>query len=152
MAFDIKKFEAATFKDRIEVVPVPRLAMFFNNKEKPEWKIRGRTGEESAIAKQAVTDNKNIDAILQAIGSKSKKELVDGIKELAGLSSEKVPDELVQRYSWLEHGSVDPVCSHELAMKLAQNFPEDFFLLTNKIIQLTGAGRLGELISSGVKK
>ena len=149
MPFDIKKFETAAFKDRVEEVHVPRLAIFFNSddkneKEKPVWKVRGLTGEESAIAKQAVSENKNIEAILEAIGSKSKKNLVEGVKELAGLSSDKVPDELVQRYSWLEHGSVDPICSHELAMKLAMNFPEDFFLLTNKIMQLTGAGRVGE--------
>ncbi len=148
MNFDIKKFEAANFKDRVESVPVPRLTQFFSDKGKkkatPAWKVRGLTGEESAIAKQAVSENKNIDAILQAIGSKGKKDLVEGIKELAGLSSDNVPDELVQRYSWLENGSVDPVCSHEMAMKLAQNFPEDFYLLTNKIMQLTGMGRLGE--------
>jgi len=146
MSFDIKKFETINFKDRVESVPVPRLKQFFKLKknEKPVWKVRGLTGEESAIAKQAVSDNKNIDAIIQAIGTNSKKDLVEGIKELAGLSSEKVPDELVQRYSWIKHGSVDPECSHEMAMKLAVNFPEDFYLLTNKIMQLTGMGRLGE--------
>lgn len=146
MEFDAQKFETASFKDRIESVPVPRLKQFFKLKknEKPAWKVRGLTGEESALAKQAVQDNKNIDAIIQAIGSKGKKDLVEGIKELAGLSSEKVPDELVQRYSWLTQGSVDPVCPHEMAMRLAVNFPEDFYLLTNKIMQLTGMGRLGE--------
>ena len=146
MSFDSKKFETTSFKDRVESVPVPRLKQFFKLKknEKPVWKVRGLTGEESAIAKQAVADNKNIDAIIAAISSKAKKELTEGIKELAGLSSDKAPDELVQRYSWIKHGSVDPLCSHEMAMKLALNFPEDFYLLTNKIMQLTGMGRLGE--------
>jgi hypothetical protein len=146
MSFNIEKFETTNFKDRVEGVPVPRLKAFFDLKkdESPVWKVRGLTGLESAMAKQAVSENQNIDAILAAIGSKVKKDLVDGIKELTGVGSEKVPDELVQRYSWLEKGSVDPVCTHDTAMKMAENFPEDFYLLTNKIMQLTGAGRLGE--------
>jgi len=153
MTFDIKKFETTTFKDRTEDVPVPKLSKFFKGagtkvknkvKIKPIWKVRGLTGSESAMAKQAVAENKNIDAILQDIGSSTKRDLVEGIKELAGLTEDNVPDELVQRYSWLKYGSVDPKCSHELAMKLALNFPEEFYLLTNKIMQLTGQGRLGE--------
>ncbi len=144
MGFDAAKFETTKFKARVENVPVPRLALFFNKKEKPVWTVRGLTGMESAVAKQAVSDNRNIDAILSAVGTKVKKEKIAGIKELAGLSPDSVPDELVQRFSWLTQGSVDPVCSHELAMKLAQNYPEDFYLLTNKIMQLTGQGRLGE--------
>lgn len=144
MPFDLKKFEATRFTDRVESVPVPKLAPFFPADEPPAWKVRGLTGMESAIAKQAVTDNKNTDLILSAIGSKLAAEKIDGIRELAGLASDRVPDELVQRYSWLEQGSVEPVCSHELAMRLADNFPEEFFLLTNKIMRLTGMGRVGE--------
>ncbi len=144
MSFNVKKFQTANFTDRIESVAVPMLSQFFSKNDQPVWKIRGLTGEESAIAKQAVQDNKNIDAVLQAVGSNNKKELVEGIKELAGLSADSVPDELVQRYSWIEQGSVDPVCTHEMAMKLALNFPQDFYLLTNKIMALTGKGRVGE--------
>lgn len=152
MGFDAEKFNTTSFKDRVESVPVPRLADFFNDGEKPEWKIRGLTGTESAIAKQAVQENQNIEAILKAVGSKLGKNIEEGIKELAGLHSaddEKMPDELIQRFSWLVQGSVDPVCSHELAVRLADNFPEVFYLLTNKIMQLTGAGRLGEFPGSG---
>lgn len=141
--FDIEKFQTTKFKDRTEDVKVPRLKAFFGDDE-PVWKIRGLTGLESAVAKQAVQDNKNIDAVLTAIGSRVKGDIVEGVKELAGLSGEKVPDELVQRYSWLKQGSVDPVCDQDTAMRLAENFPEEFYLITNKIMQLTGAGRLGE--------
>lgn len=144
MAFDTKKFETTTFKDRVADVPVPRLAAFFDKKEKPVWIVRGITGPESAQAKQAVQNNQNIEAVLKAIGSKKKKDIVDGVKELMKLDSEKVPDELVLRYAWLKFGSVKPVCSHELAMSLALNFSEDFYALTNKIMGLTGMGRVGE--------
>lgn len=145
MEFDIEKFETINFKDRIESIPVPRLRAFFKleDGEEPVWKVRGMTGEESAMAKQAVQDNKNIDAVISAIGSSVKKDKIAGIKELAGLS-DKVPDELVQRYAWLRQGSYDPVCNEELAKKLALNFPEEFYTLTNKILELTGKGRLGE--------
>ncbi len=143
MGFDIKKFETTNFKDRIEVVPVPRLKMFFDENDAAEWTIRGLTGVESAIAKEAVRQNSNIDAVIKAIGSNAKRDIVDGVKELVGITG-KTPDEIVQRYSWLVQGSVEPVCTHEMAMKLSSNFPEDFYLLTNKIMDLTGDGRVGE--------
>ena len=148
MSFDVEKNQTTTFKDRVEDVPVPRLQAFFGEKDKPVWTVKGLTGEESAIAKQAVAANKNLEAVLEAVGSSLKKDKVAGIKELAGIS-DRAPDELVQRFSWLVNGSVDPVCDEELAKKMAQNFPEDFYLLTNKILQLTGQGRLGELPGSG---
>ena len=144
MAFDVQAFETKNFTDRTEPVPVPKLAVFFDKGDEPVWIVRGLTGLESAQAKQAVQNNKNMDAILSAIGTNIKREKIEGIKELAGLAGDAVPDELVQRYAWLKYGSVDPACSHETAMKLAENFPEDFYLLTNKIMQLTGQGRLGE--------
>lgn len=143
MGFDLEKFESAQFTDRVESVPVPRLARFFDEGDEAVWKVRGLTGQESAHANQAVSNNKNMDAILSAISTKVQQDKIDGIRELAGLT-DAVPDELVKRYSWLTQGSVDPVCSHETAMKLARNYPEDFYLLTNKILQLTGQGRLGE--------
>ena len=142
MSFDSQKFMTIDFKDRIESVPVPRLKKFFEGD--PVWKVRGLTGLESAIAKKAAQDNKSISAIIDAIGTKRKQEMIDGIKELTGIGDDKVPDELVQRYSWIEQGSVDPECDHDLAMALARNFPEDFYHLTNRIMALTGAGRLGE--------
>lgn len=147
MGFNIEKFSATQFKDRTEDVPVPRLSSFFPDDETPQWTIRGLTGEESAFAKQAVSNNQNIEVILRAIGSKLGKDIEAGVKELAGLHSatdDKVPDELIQRFEWLKFGSIDPVCDHSTAVKLAANFPEDFYNLTNKIMQLTGAGRVGE--------
>lgn len=146
MEFDIEKFEATNFKDRIEKIPVPALKAFFKleEEEEPVWTIRGLTSEELALSTQAVQNNKNLDAILQAVGSSVKKEKIDGIKELAGLSSDRVPEELVKKYSWVKHGSINPVCSDELVKKLALNFPTEFHLISNKIMILTGQGRLGE--------
>jgi len=144
MPFNVEKFESTVFEDRVADVPVPGLAAFFDEGEAPVWKVRGLTGLESAISNQAVQNNKNVDAILGAIDTKIKKEKIEGIRQLAGLSGGSVPDDLVKRYVWLTRASVDPVCTHELAMKLANEKPEEFYLLTNKILQLTGQGRLGE--------
>lgn len=154
MGFNAERFNTTNFRDRVEHVKVPRLAAFFDLKdeETPAWEVKGLTGEQSAIAKQAVQENQNIEAILNAVGSKVGKNIEDGIKELAGIHStadEKVPDELIQRFAWLKLGSVNPECDHQMAVRLAKNFPEDFYLLTNKIMQLTGQGRLGELPGSG---
>ena len=115
MGFDIEKFENANFKDRIETVPVPRLKRFFKLKkgEEPVWIIRGLTGFESALARQEVSENQSakIQKILEAIGSKLPKTVADAVKAMAIEDEEDVPDDLVQRYLWLERCSVDPVCS-----------------------------------------
>lgn len=148
MGFDTQKFETTNFRDRVESVPVPRLAQFFGKDEEPVWKIRGLTGLESAIAKQEVTENQmqKIKKIVEALGSKAPSAVAEVAKLLVNVKTEDPdpPNELILRYGWLEYGSVDPVCSHEMAMKLAHNFYEDFLVLTNKIGELSGDGRLGE--------
>jgi hypothetical protein len=147
--FDVAKFNATNFQDRIKSVSVPRLKAFFapdKNGKSPEivWKVRGLTGLESARAKQAVDDSKNIETIIEAIGTKIKRDKIDAIKELAGVGEDNVPEDLVRRYSFLVQGSIEPECDQSMALKLAQNFPEEFYLITNTILQLTGQGRLGE--------
>jgi NADPH-dependent glutamate synthase beta subunit-like oxidoreductase len=145
MGFDVAKFETATFEDRTESIPVPILARFFDEGAEPVWVVRGLTGMECALAKQAVRASKNLEVAVESLleGKLNKKNIKE-LKAALGFSSDNVPEELVQRYTWIECGSVNPVCSHEMAMKLAVNFPEDFFDITNKIMGLTGDGRLGE--------
>jgi hypothetical protein len=37
-------------------------------------------------------------------------------------------------------GSVEPACSMELAVRLAEHYPVIFFQLSNRILELTGQG------------
>lgn len=144
--FDTQKFTSTVFKDRVEEVPVPKLAAFFGDSP-AVWKIRGMTGEECSFAKMAVANNRSLESIIEVIGmagSAGKNDMVEAIKALVDLPSTSAPSEIVERYAWLEYGSVDPVCDRPLAVKLGREFPEVFYLLTNKITRLTGAGRLGE--------
>lgn len=152
MIFDADKYSATEFRDRTAEVPVPQLKSFFKPDEdgkevdagKCVWVVRGLDGPESAKARQAVEENRNIEAVLNALVSTIPKEKAEGIKDIMSINSDKVPDDLVRRYSWLSQGSVEPKCDHRLAMLIAKNHPETFYALTNKIIQLTGQGRLGE--------
>ena len=99
----------------------------------------------SQLARQAVVDSKNLEAIVEALGTGKLKTKVEAIRKIAGIESEEdVPEDLIRRYSWLEQASVNPVCDYPLAIKLAENYPEIFYLLTNTIISLTHGGRLGE--------
>lgn len=151
MKFDTEKFKATNFVDRVKHVPVPGLRPFFKTCEgdeedaAPVWTVRGLTGIESARTRQAVADSENLEAIIQAIGTGAMKDKVDAIRKMAGLQdADDIPQDLVSRYSMLTQASVDPICDYPLAIRLAENRPEEFYLLTNTILSLTSGGRLGE--------
>jgi len=151
MKFDAERFKATTFEDRTKAVPVPQLKSFFvvddDSKEadQPVWIVRGLTGIESARVRQAIADSKNLESVIEALGVGTLKEKVEAIRKVAGLETdEDVPEDIVRRYSSLTQASIDPVCDYPLAIALAKNHPEVFYLLTNTIISLTSGGRLGE--------
>jgi len=102
MGFDIKRYKTTDFKDRTKAVPVPKLRRFFDDADDPVWVIRGLTGIECAKAKQEVTNNANLSSMLQAITSRIDSEKIKGLQEYIGIT-DSVPDDIVQRFSWLEH-------------------------------------------------
>jgi len=144
MSFDINKFETTTFKERTFDVKVPELKDFYAEDEKAIWQVRGLTGEELAIVNEAISTNQNLSALVSAITSKVTEEKIQAIKEAMGLPSDSVPTDIVRRISMLVQGSTNPECSQELAVKIARVHPTVFFKITNKIIELTGIGQLGE--------
>ena len=147
MEFDLNKFNSSSFSPREEAVPVPDLAAFFtgepeqdeNGKPKPPvWKVRGLTGEELARVNEAKERNRNRLAVAEGLAG-SDDEVAKAIQELIG-HNDKVPDDLAKRLEMLVLGSVEPQCSQQLAVKLSQAFPVEFYLLTGRITQLTGQG------------
>jgi len=152
MSFDISKFETTTFEAVEVTIPVPELKEFFDKKGKPEWIVRGLTGTELAITNEAVDSNKNIEGVLAAIASNAKSDKVSTITEILGLPSDSVPNDMVRRFSMLVQGSVSPECPQNIAVKLGDTHPTTLFKLTNKIIELTGEGKLGEKKPCGKKK
>lgn len=152
MGFDINKFETTTFEDRVVVVPVPELKEFFDKKDKPEWSVRGLTAAELAVTNEAVSANSNMEGVLSAIASHLKSDKVSAATDILGLPSDNVPNDLVRRFSMLVQGSVEPKCSQSMAVKMGETFPTTLFKLTNKIIELTGEGKVGESKPCGKTK
>ncbi|CAO1663536.1 Phage XkdN-like tail assembly chaperone protein, TAC [Halomonas sp. NYA30] len=142
MEFDANKFASASFKRREEDVPVPDLRDWFKGtkeNETPVWRVRGLAGEELARVNEAQARNRNKNAVIDALSSEKAAHVTDAIRELIGTGS-SVPDDLARRIEMLTIASVTPECSHQVAVKLAEAFPVEFYDLTNKITTLTGLG------------
>lgn len=141
MPFDSKKFLKTKFTARTEEVPVPDLAAFFPDGAKAVWKVRGLTGQELGRANEAAARNKNVAAILEGIASGVAKEQTEAVKELLGVGG-STPEDVAKRLEHLAIGSVDPKCTPDLAIRLCETFPVEFFQITNRIVQLTGQGQM----------
>lgn len=142
MSFDTKKFLKEKFVLREEEVAVPDMAAFFPGGEKAVWKVRGLTGQELGRANEAVEKNRNVAAILEGIMSAAGKEKTEAVKSMIGLSAGQTPSDIVKRIEHLVLGSVDPVCSQEMAVKICEAWPVPFFELTNTIMKLSGQGQM----------
>jgi hypothetical protein len=143
---DITKFEQMNFKDRAENVPVPDLKTFFEEGEDPVWEIKGLTAHELAIVNNAVEANTGKNKLVDALTEGTSNEKVEAIRKAMNIIklSDDVPNDLVRRHMTIVLGSVNPVCSEEMAVKLGTNFPTVLYLISQKIYGLTGLGRVGE--------
>lgn len=139
--FDSKKFLQTQFVPRETIVPVPDMKDFFQEDEKPEWKVRGLTGVELAHTNEAVTRNKDVAAILEGLISSNNQEKIESVKQLVGIDS-KVPNDIAKRIELLVIGSTNPVVDTEIAVKICSVFPVEFYEITNKITLLTGQGHV----------
>lgn len=145
--FDVQKFEASSpkFKHREDTVPVPTLSKFFEEGEKPEFKIRGLEGPEIAVARQAMQTNRSLETMVEGLLSSNNDDKVQAIKDALGVASETCPDDYVYRVAVLYLGSVEPKLDQNQAVLIAVTNGVAFYNLTNKILQLTGMGKvLGE--------
>lgn len=138
MPFDLGKFQGASFTPRTLAVKVADLKPFFGD-DKPVWTVRGLTGPELARVHEAVSRNRNRAAIAEGLLSESQQEQIKALREMIGCG-DAVPDEIAKRLEMLVLGSVEPEIPHDAAVKLCTNYPAEFYLLTNKITELTGQG------------
>lgn len=141
--FNIEKFQDTQFKDNTVDVKVPNLKAFFGKDEKAIWKVRALTGHELAKVNEAIKLNKDVSELIEGLSSNNSSDKISSIKKVIGIS-EDAPDDLVRRISILLYGSIEPVLTQEIAVKLADVYPTQFWQLTNEILSLTGAGKLGE--------
>ena len=152
MGFDLKKFDKAKFEPRTEQVPVPALASFFSEGEKPEFTIRGLEGEEMARVNEAQSKHSNIQAVIDALVGKASQEKVEALQKTLGLSND-MPSDLIRRVEILRIGCVEPKLDAQLAAKIFRVAPVEAYDLSSKIQILSGQGmRLGEPKASGKKQ
>lgn len=141
MSFDSKKFLKTKFTPRTADVPVPEMREFFPEGTDPVWKVRGLTGQELGRAAEAADRNKNMVAILEGLVSDSTKDKAQAIKDLLGIGGVAAPD-IAKRLEHFYIGSVDPPCALDLAVRVCEVYPIEFFQITNKIVELTGRGQM----------
>jgi len=137
--FNKNSFIKQQFEHRTEPVSVPAIASWFDEGSKPEWMVRNLTGNEMACAQEALSKSKNISALAEALLTSNQKDKVDALKQFVG-TADDVHGEVAKRLEMLVSGSVEPEIDMEIAIKLAENFPVEFMMLSNKIITLTGLG------------
>ena len=139
MAFKSKDFLKAEFQPRTAEVAVQSLAEWFD--DKPLWTVRGATASEVAKMLEASDKHKNIDSIIKAISASQDK--VNELKKAIGIAND-TPADIIKRLEQLVMCSVDPVVDLPVAVKLAETYPIEFYILTNKITELTGLGMDGK--------
>ena len=140
MAFDAKGFMNAKLVAREEDVPVPALSSWFGDDEQPSFKVRGLSGNEFAKCQFAADKHKTLGAFVGALGTQiSQKEMQKLIEQSIGLSDDKEP-EIIKRLEMLVAGSVAPKIGLDVAVKLCEKFPVEFYQLTTAITKLTGLG------------
>jgi hypothetical protein len=137
MPFNSQKFMAAQFEPRTAQVDMPGLVDWFDEGEPPVWVIRGQTANEVALAMDATAKHKNIDAIIKAIAANH--DQIGELKKAIGIEKD-TPVEVVKRLEQLVQCSVDPVITLDVAVKLGEARPVEFYQLTNEILRLTGLG------------
>lgn len=137
--FNKNRFIKQEFEHRTESVSVPALAAWFDKGSNPEWTLRNISGNEMALAHEALAKSKNVAALAEALLTSNQKDKVEALKQFVG-TADDVPGEMAKRLEMLVAGSVDPEIDMPIAIKLADNFPVEFMMLSNKVIALTGLG------------
>lgn len=138
MAFDKKAFMKAKFEPRTEVLSIPALKEFFDAGEEPKFTVRGLDVYEFAAVKEAKLKSKNIDNLINILASEPAQ--IEALKEAVGIVSNDVPGELASRIEALKLGLVDPEMDHQTIIIFAKRFPIDFWVVSQKVLELTGQG------------
>lgn len=135
---DTREFMRADLKPRTLDVPVVALAPW-NGGVPLIVTVRGLAGPEFARARDAAERNKNVGKMIEALAGGSDKEKVAALREVMGIS-DSLPEDFAKRIEMLTIGAVSPPMDLEFCLRLATAFPVEFYDLTNKILELTGAG------------
>lgn len=140
MAFDVKKFKQAKYTRRTKDIPVPDLAEWFDEGEKPVWIIQGLTGKEVGVSKQAAAKNKSLAGIMEMLKSSKVLDKTKALQTIFDLDPKGTTENVAERLEQMVHASVKPECDLDLALKVCKCYPVAFYTISNEILRLTGQG------------
>lgn len=141
MGFDLARFQSTQFQARTAEVELPALAAFFAPGERPAFTVRGLTFEEIARADVAADRSKVMLGLVEALAGKSAPEQVAALKAALG-HGEATPEHAVKRLEMLAMGAVEPALALSDVVRLADAFPIEFRILSDKVLELTGQGKV----------
>ena len=141
MGFDVTKFTQAKFSARSEKFEVQGLSEFFPEGEEPLVTLRGLTAEELAVSDQRADNAGSMAALLESVLATSVKDKVQGIRGLLGLGTD-TPRAHVKRLALIQFGMTDPALSESDIVRLGDAFPIEFYQISNRIVELTGQGKI----------
>ena len=139
--FKANAFEQANFEERTEEVEVLVMKGFFPKGEKPLFKVRGLTADEVARTNKATDNSKVAESMIKALATMDQEGMVEALKSKLGYG-EEVDAEVERRIELIIYGTVEPKLPRELVVKMGNVFPTAFYLLSNKITDLTGMGQV----------
>lgn len=140
--FDTKRFMQEKFEQRTADVPMSELKDYFDNGEKPVFKVRCLEGVEIGKAKEAAARNRNIRAILEGILSQRSEDVKDAIHKFLG-TNDDVPQDIAEKIEYVLAGLVEPSdWKLDNVLWLCKNFPVNFYALSQEILKLTGLGHV----------
>ncbi len=151
MAFDLEKFRNTNFTHRVGTVEVPALAAFFDDGEKPIFKVRGLTGQELGYAQENSQKRRRelIDNMVEYLIRESRHDVPEATMKAVGFYEKWSPKTLLY-LELLIIATIEPKLNLKHALKICENFAIEFAELAQKIMALTGQGRIqGELKDSG---
>ena len=138
MSFDLKAFSKSKIETRTREVPVPALSDFFGEDEAPIFKVRALEHSEVSKVREC---NQRDDLVKSAINalSGSDSEKSKAIREILG-DVQEVPERTRVRIEAIKIACVEPEIDQQLAVKIAQFFPNVLDNLTEIIFELTDQG------------
>ncbi len=141
--FDTNAFMKQKFTPREGEVDVKEsaLAEFFPQGVDSVWKVQSLTSDQIARCNEAGERYKKVEAMVKAMATDNAAEITEGVQKLLGTSTD-VSVEVVKRQEHLIYGSVVPVITKQMAVRIADVAPLEFFAITTKILELTGLGQV----------
>ena len=133
---------AEKLQRREAAIPVPALAWMFPEGEEAVWVVRNLGSSEHWQAAQSGERDKKLVELVRAMAAGDQQ--AEALRATLGIGSDDVPDEVRKRIAQIEMATVKPDIPadfrHDLVVRISENHPEEFFKISNKVMELTMGG------------